>query len=193
MFSIEAGAYTSRTAPQSSGIQGISKTYSRVRFTNSDILLIETDDQYKINYISSLPKEQIQIFEVPGYVSPDAGWEEAGTKLSGMSLDFYSSFSVFPYQDKMILLLNDNPANGAVVKQGANVKELMDLSNCSSYALIYDPKTRLFTRKLLFHNSDQPVPLMKNACMVGNDIFLYAREPHLLRKSDFKIIKVSIK
>ncbi|HLP39729.1 hypothetical protein [Lacibacter sp.] len=192
IFSIESYPYTSRTAATGT-IAGSSQTYSRLKFTNSDILLIETDAQFRINHINSLPKKQIQRFELAGHVSVDAAWEEAGTGLSGMSLDFYSSFGVLPYKDKMILLLNDHSANGGVTKQGANPKELIDLSNCSSYALIYDPATRAFTRKLLFINSNQPVPLMKNAYMVGNDIFLYAREPHLIRKSDFKIIKVSIK
>lgn len=193
MFSIESVPYTSRNAPLGSGMPTMAKTYSRIKFINSDILLIETDDQFKINHITSLPKKQIQRFELPGYVSVEAGWEEAATKLSGTSLDFYSSFAVLPYKDKMILLLNDNPANGTIVKAGGKVKDLDDISACNSYALIYDPATRLFTRKLLFNNSNQPVPLMKNAYMLGNDIFLYAREPHLLKKSDFKIIKVSIK
>lgn len=193
MFSIESVPYTSRNAPLGSGMPTMAKTYSRIKFINGDILLIETDDQFKINHIASLPKKQIQRFDLAGYVSADADLEEAGTKLSGMSLDFYSSFAVLPYQDKMILLLNDNPANGTIVKAGREVKDLDDISACNSYALIYDPLKRLFTRKLLFNNSNQPVPLMKNAYMVGNDIFLYAREPHLLKKSDFKIIKVSVK
>lgn len=192
IFSIERMPYTLRTASNGS-IPGSSEAYTRLKFINSDILLIETDDKFKINHINSLPKKQIQRFDLSGYVSVDAAWEEVGTGLSGMSLDFYSSFGVLHYQDKMILLMNDNPANGTVTKQGANAKELNDLSTCSSYALVYDPATRVFTRKLLFNNSKQPVPLMKNAYMVGNDIFLYAREPHLITKSDFKIIKVSIK
>lgn len=192
MFSIEGMPYTSTTAATGT-IPASSKMYTRLKFTNSDILLIETDSQFKINHINSLPKKQIQRYDLAGYASVDDAWEEAGTKLSGTSLDFYSSFAVLPYKDKMILLMNDNPANGTIVKPGVGAKELNDLSSCSSYALIYDPSTRLFTRKLLFNNSDQPVPLMKNAYMLGNDIFLYAREPHLLKKSDFKIIKVSIK
>lgn len=193
MFSIESVPYTSSNAPPGSGMPTMAKTYSRIKFINSDILLIETDDQFKINHITSLPKKQIQRFELRGYVSADSDLEGAGTRLSGTSLDFYSSFAVLPYKDKMILLLNDNPANGTIVKPGIEAKELNDLSSCSSYALIYDPATRLFTRKLLFNNSNQPVPLIKNAYMLDNDIFLYAREPHLLKKSDFKIIKVSIK
>jgi hypothetical protein len=192
LFLIESATYTERTIA-SGTMAGSSREYSKVKFTTSDVLLIEMDNQYTIQYMTSLPKKQLQYFDLVGSVKADDSWEEFGNYFAGMSLDFYSSFAVFPYKDKMILLFNDDPANGRVVKPDAPIKELNNLRSCSSYALIYDPASRVFTRKLLFNNSSQPIPLMKLATMVGNDIFLYAREPHAIRKSDFKIIKVSIK
>ena len=164
------------------------------RFTNAELLLIETNEKYEISRITSLPKKQIERFRLGGfYGSIASSTTGVSTILSGRSLDFYSSFSSFIHKDKLMLIMNDHPANTGVKRQGDNARITDDLSTSSTFVLTYDFSTGLFTRKSLFNNSGQPIPLTKEAMLLGNELFLYATIPHLLGKSDFKIIKITIK
>jgi hypothetical protein len=163
-------------------------------FVNADLMLIETDQNLKISRVITLPKHQTQKWSLSGYYGALSSEDEGfATMYSGKSLDFYSSYKSFTYKDKMIFILNDHPGNMNVKSSVSTAKPADDLSTSTTFVLTYDFNSGALTRKALFNNSGQPIPVVKDAVLIGNEIFLYARLPHLLGKSEYEIIKIIIK
>ena len=163
-------------------------------FVNADMMLIETDQNLQISRVITLPKQQTQKWSLPGYYGSLSNEDEGfATMYSGKSLDFYSSYKSFTYKDKIIFILNDHPGNMNVKSSVTAAKPADDLSTSTTFVLTYDFNSGVLTRKALFNNSGQPIPVVKDAVLMGNEIFLYARLPHLLGKSEYEIIKIIIK
>lgn len=173
-----------------------SNDYSTIfTFLNGPLLFAETDQNNQITKISSLPKNQVQKLVLPKKFGDFdiPGAEGFATEVSGKSLDFYSSAGILFHKNKMLVLINDHPANGKVTKTSDNAKIIDDLSNSATFILTYDFATGTITRNQLFNNKGMPIPMVKDARLAGNDIFLFARLPHLLGKDDFKFIRITIK
>lgn len=170
------------------------KTDTYMTFTTGDILLIQTNEKCEIKTVTTIPKKQIEKLKISGNSSVvQTGSQGASTILSGRTLDFYSSFSSFIIKDKLIIALNDNPGNQAVKKQGDNFKPITDISTSSLFMIAYDLVNGTTTRKSIFSNSGQTIPLIKEAMLIDNQIYVYGTLPHILGKSDFRIVRVTVK
>ncbi len=187
--------FSFNTSEFSTGPSSANDYSTNFTFLNGPLLFVDTDQNNQLSKISSLPKNQVQKMVLSGEYGSSSytGAEAITTGFAGKSLDLYSSAGIHFYNDKMLILINDNPANGRVIKTTDNAKIIDDLSNSTTFILTYDFATGAITRKQLFNNSGMPIPMVKDSRLVGNDIFLFARLPNMLGKSDYKFIRITIK
>jgi hypothetical protein len=184
-----------KTTPFATSSGGSNDYSSNFTFLNGPLVFIDADQNFNLSKIYTLPKNQVQKTVLSGYFSDATlhGADAVSAGFAGQSLDFYSSAGILFHNNKMLILINDNPGNNLVTKIGDNAKVIDNLSISTTFVLVYDFTNGTTIRKPLFNNSGQPIPLLKNATLLGNDIYLFARLPHMLGKSDYRFIRISIK
>jgi hypothetical protein len=175
-----------------------SKTWeyrNHYNYTNSDVLVINTNSQGQIEWINTLPKRQIETITSSGgggagiYFSSDV----SGYFARGGGMPFYSSFGYMLRENKLIFLLNDHQQNAGVRKLGDKLKSVTNFRKSVAYAVSLDLKTGQFTRKLLLSNEDDPVLMPRFSFVVDRDFYLPAMKMKALGKTEFKIGKVTVK
>lgn len=169
------------------------KEFSMATITTADVFVIEIDEKQELK-IATLPKKQVQRYQLGGLMVSFDDDEETNYNLTNTTLDDNSSFSHFIIKDKLIFFINDNPANATVTNATEKTTDANNIKKSNFYAMGYDFTKGIFTRKFLQSNAEQPIPLTKNAFIVGNEVFFLASlSANFLSKPDFKFIKVIVK
>jgi hypothetical protein len=167
---------------------------TNLTFINAGLQIIETNSKYEISNISSIPKAQRERVQIQGNFGSIGNDGSTAVAIHTRStLDFFSSYKSFIYKNKLLLLMNDHSANGNVKKQTDKPKEVNDMSVSSTYILTYDLLTKTLTRKALFANTSEIITIAKEAFLLGDEIYLYGTQPHVMGYSNFRLAKVKIK
>jgi hypothetical protein len=184
----------------SSSYSTTTKTWSNkwttyYRYTNSDLMVINTNSKGEIDWINTLPKKQVETIRSTHSTSPGISLYSEPTSLfaRGGGMPFYSSFSYMMRNNKLIFLLNDHAQNNTVQKVGDRAKIVYNFKKSVAYAVSLDLNNGLFTRKLLLSNEDDPVLMPRLGFVVGKEFFLPAMKMKALGKTEFKIGKVTVR
>jgi hypothetical protein len=183
-----------------SSYNSVTKSYSNswttyYRYTNSDLMVINTNSMGEIEWVNTLPKKQVETIQSGRSGGPGISFYSDPTSLfaRGGGMPFYSSFSYMLRDHKLIFLLNDHAQNGHVQKLGDKAKVVYNFRKSVAYAVSMDLNSGLFTRKLLLSNEDDPVLMPRLGFVVGKEFFLPAMKMKTFGKTEFKMGKVTVK
>lgn len=159
------------------------------RFHTGDIMTLKIDKEGSIKFIHVIPKKQMEV--MPGtYFS---GSIINTSILETPGIPYFSSFNCIPYKNKLIFILNDNERNTSVTHTGEKVKPISVFTNSSCYSLVLDLETGKATRKVLFSNAGEPIAMIRQGVIYGNNFFITAMKGNLLGKSNMKLGRVTVK
>jgi hypothetical protein len=183
-----------------SSYNSMTKSYSNswttyYRFTNSDLMVINTNSKGEIEWVNTLPKKQVETIQSGRTSGPGVSVYSDPTSLfaRGGGMPFYSSFSYMLRDNKLIFLFNDHAQNDNVQKLGDKAKMVYNFRKSVAYAVSLDLNNGLFKRKLLLTNQDDPVLMPRFGFVVGKEFFLPAMKMKTFGKTEFKIGKVAVK
>lgn len=164
-------------------------------YTNSDLLVINTNNKGEIDWINTLPKKQVETIAggSRGGMGFSVNSDPSGYFARGGGMPFYSSFSYMLQNNKLIFLINDHAQNAGVKKLGDKVKTVTNFRKSVAYAVALDLATGQFTRKLLLSNEDDPVLMPRFSFIVGKEFYLPAMKMKALGKTEFKMGKITVK
>lgn len=177
-------AYTgSGTAPRSV------RTVSTFQWINGNIMVLNVKRDGAIKWVKVVPKFQLENWSVPqttvGIFYAD--WYN----LLYFDFPFYSSYGKTLWNNQLILIFNDNPANIRLTGPGP-VKRARNWNDTEIHALIFDLNDGKVTRKLAGQQETGSVALPRHLFSGGSELYFPAQ--HLkIGKDDFIMGKMTIK
>jgi hypothetical protein len=166
------------------------------RFTNKDILIINSDKDGNIKWMNDIPKSQLE--EIRTSSSRGMGLsfssDHSGYFASGGGMPYYSSFTRLMTNNTLVILVNDHASNNVIAQYGDKVKTIYNFKKQSNaYGISIDLATGKMSKKMIAQNNTDAILTPRHALVVGNDIYMPSWRMHALAKTELKFAKISVK
>ena len=176
------------------------RTDNRIKYVTKsdifykDILIFSISFEGKINWITGLPKKQVE--QIMDY-SPNQSttlWND-GYRSYASNAAYYGSFKTSFTNTGLYILLNDNSGNNDVLSLSQKAKDLVGAVSLRSFLLYCNYETGVISRKELADDVDNTVPLFTRGVFLDNSIYFPTRAHTGLDISRFgyKIGKLQLK
>jgi hypothetical protein len=164
------------------------------RFENKDILIINSDKEGNIKWLSALPKSQIEEVRSSSTGSFWSSYDRASYFAANGGMPYYSSYKSLINGNNLVIILNDHNSNNINAAYGDRVKTVYNFKKRSSaYGITVDLATGKMTRKLIASNNEETILMPRHAYIVNNELFMPSWRMHLLAKTDLKFARISVK
>lgn len=175
-------------------VTGVTKTIERADMYYKNILLLDVDVNGVINWITIVPKNQVEQVMNSSPARVGNIWHEADYCFA-TNAAYYGSFKTQFASDRLYLFVNDNAGNTNVVSLPQKAKDLKGAISLRPFLLSCDYKSGVITRKELTDDTDDTVPLFPKGLFMDNSLYFPTRS-HTgfdISRFSYKIGKVEIK
>jgi hypothetical protein len=166
------------------------------RFTNQDILIVNSDKDGKIRWLNAIPKSQLE--EVRTTSESRTGFSFSNTPgdyfATAGGMPYYSSYTSLINNNKLIILLNDHTSNNVNAEYGDKVRRVYNFKKKSTtYGITVDLSTGKMIRKVVYANNDESILMPRHALALNNELFVPSWRKHTLAKTELKFARITIK
>ncbi|MGZ8558920.1 MAG: hypothetical protein ACXWWC_11320 [Chitinophagaceae bacterium] len=166
------------------------------KFTNQDILVINSDKDGNIKWVNALPKFQLEEIRTSsnsrGGVSFYNDYSNFFAKGGGMP--YYSSYASFINKNNLVIILNDHTSNNVNAQYGDKVKRVFNFKKRSNvYGISMDLVTGTMTKKFIAANNGETILMPRHGYVVKNELIVPSWRMHALAKTELKFAKITVK
>lgn len=184
---------------QTSEYNSMSKTWTYRnniihRFTNSNILVINTDVNAKIKWMNSIPKKQVEQVSSSSATAAYVYYQSLSSYFAQAGgMPYYSSYSSLIDKNNLIVILNDHKDNNVTANYNDKVKTLYNFKKKSNtYGIAIDLATGKMSRKYITANNEDLIMMPRHGYVVSNEIYIPTWRQHMLGKTEFKMTKIAV-
>lgn len=180
---------TSYTAG-SNGMPGRTSTQTYQVWDYGDLFMSKMQMDGSISWLNTLPKYQFTVRRVGS--SYGSGITYSSYFVSGIE-PYYSSIGVLPLENSLRIYFNDHQKNAGITEPGKRVKRVYKYSKADFVELDLNMKTGKVSRKELFENNDEPIPMPRMSAAVAKNLFLIGKQEKTMGKSKVAMAKITAK
>ena len=166
------------------------------RFTNQDILVINSDKDGNIKWLNAIPKSQLE--EIRTSRNSRGGMyffnDYSGYFAKAGGMPYYSSYISLISNNTLFVILNDHTSNNVMAQYGDKVKRVYNFKKKSNvYGISMDLATGSMTRKFIAVNNGETILMPRHGYVVKNEVIIPSWRMHAMAKTELKFAKITVK
>lgn len=200
LITSEVSKYSYYTYTTSS-YNSFNKTYDYTtnyvhRFTNQDILVINSDRNGNIKWLNAIPKSQLE--EIRTTRNARGGMyffnDYSGYFAKAGGMPYYSSYISLISNNTLFVILNDHTSNNVTAQYGDKVKRVYNFKKKSNvYGISMDLATGAMNRKFIAVNNGETILMPRHGYVVKNEVVIPSWRMHAMAKTELKFAKITVK
>ena len=170
-------------------------TYHMHKFTNQDILVINSDKDGNIKWVNAIPKSQLE--EIRTSTTGQGFtffYDYSGFFAKGGGMPYYSSYISLITNNNLVIILNDHTSNNVSAQCGDKVRRVYNFKNKSNvYGISIDLATGKMTRKFIAANNGETILMPRHGYVIKNELIVPSWRMHAMAKTELKFAKITVK
>ena len=166
------------------------------KFTNQDILVINSDKDGNIKWVNAIPKSQLEEIRTSSNNRGGISFynDYSGFFAKGGGMPYYSSYASLINNNNLFIILNDHTSNNVNAQYGDKVKRVFNFKKRSNvYGISIDLATGSMTKKFIAANNGETILMPRHGYVVKNELIVPSWRMHALAKTELKFAKITVK